>query len=1062
MYKSHNAIAEHQFMPSNTSSPRSIGTANSVMLKCLIVIIAICGVRVKDAIAQTLEDRITSLINQMTTDELIKQLHQEGGFNTADNLRLGIPGFIMSDGPHGVRDGSATSFPVGIGMASMWDVDIAQRIGTAMGKEFRGKGKYQALGPCLDLDRDPRNGRSPESGGEDPYLDAQITTAVVKGIQSTPCIATIKHFNLNHRENGRTSNNVTVTKRMLNEFYGLSFRTAVQQGGAMSVMNAYNLINGQKCAENSELLTSILRTSWGFPYYVVSDWGSIWNSESAIKAGCDVCMGSANYQNDLPGLVQSGAVSVDVLKQAVRRVLRTKILAGMLDYLPAGDGSDVNSAAHQQLCLEAGRKSLVLLKNQNNILPLNKYLGQSVALIGPSAAVCQIDGGGSAYVTPFYRVSPKQGLETKLGLSKVNYLKGCDINTNDTSGFGAARTLAQSSDIVIFCGGLDPSQESEGMDRATGSIDLPGKQQDLINAVASANSNVIVVLYSGGICGISRCVDNVKGLIYAFYPGQESGNALADVLCGDYNPGGKLPVTMPVTDSQLPVWNDDFTGDLGYGYRWFERQGITPLYFFGFGLSYTTFSYSNLQVTPTDATIGQSVTVTVDVTNTGLRAGEEVVQLYLSTVGGSIAMPPKQLKGFKRISLDPAATTTVTFALSADEFYYYNETKGSFDIQAGQYIARAGGSSKSLPVYGMFSLTDGTRKPDLLITNIKMMPPYPQRGEKVVMLATVKNQGIDPVPAGTPVKVSFIVNGQLVNWSDDYIGGIPVGGMALVCANKGPSGSNAWNADTIGSFSVTAVADPENSMSEMSEGNNELTVERQVYPPAPKNLALKKSVIVTSIEAAGLEGSNLVDGIYTTRWSSQFSDPQMVTIDLGDVYSISDIVLYWEAAYAKEYYLRSSVDGTVWVEEKHQTNGSGSVEKIDIGHQARYIRLLGVQRATVYGYSLYEIEVHDGSATGVRLSRPSSVMPTDFSLDANFPNPFNPATTVTVNIPQTAHVSVVVYNYLGKEVAMLMDGTYAAGRYPVHFDASQVSTGIYFCRLYAQGRSWVQKMMMVK
>ncbi|MCX6136170.1 MAG: glycoside hydrolase family 3 C-terminal domain-containing protein [Ignavibacteriales bacterium] len=618
-------------MSPKTSSAPSYSTTNSIMLRCLIGIIAACVVRVSVATAQTLEDRITSLINQMTTDELIKQLHQEGGFNTADNLRLGIPGLIMADGPHGVRDGSATSFPVGIGMASTWDVDLARRIGAAMGEEFRGKGKHQALGPCLDLDRDPRNGRSPETGGEDPFLDAQITTAVVKGIQSTPCIATIKHFNLNHRENGRTSNNVTVTRRMLNEFYGLSFRTAVQQGGAMSVMNAYNLINGEKCAESSELLSSILRSNWGFPYYVVSDWGSIWSSELAIKAGCDICMGSDNYQKDLPGLVQSGAVSLDVLKLAVRRVLRTKILAGLLDYYPAGDGADVNSPAHQQLCLEAGRKSLVLLKNQNNILPLNKYLGQTIALVGPSAAVCQIDGGGSAYVSPFYSVSPKQGLEAKLGAAKVKYARGCAINSNDTSEFQAARAIAQSADIVVFCGGLDPSQESEGMDRATGSIDLPGKQQDLINALAAVNPNIIVVLFSGGICGISRSVDNMKGLIYAFYPGQESGNALADVLCGEYNPGGKLPVTMPASNSQLPVWNDDFTGDLGYGYRWFERQGVTPLYFFGFGLSYTTFSYSNLQVTPTESTIGQSVTVNVDVTNTGLRPGEEVVQLYLST-----------------------------------------------------------------------------------------------------------------------------------------------------------------------------------------------------------------------------------------------------------------------------------------------------------------------------------------------------------------------------------------------------------------------------------------------
>ncbi|MCX6136171.1 MAG: discoidin domain-containing protein [Ignavibacteriales bacterium] len=406
--------------------------------------------------------------------------------------------------------------------------------------------------------------------------------------------------------------------------------------------------------------------------------------------------------------------------------------------------------------------------------------------------------------------------------------------------------------------------------------------------------------------------------------------------------------------------------------------------------------------------------------------------------------------------------TTVTFTLSPDEFYYYNETRGSFDIQAGQYIARVGGSSKSLPVFGMFSLADGTRKPDLLITNIKMMPPYPQRGEKVVILATVKNQGVDPVPAGTPVNVSFIVRGKLTSWSDHYSAGIPVGGMALVCANNGPSGSNAWNADTLGSFSVTAVADPDGRLAETSEANNTLTVERRVYPPAPKNLALKKKVTVTSVEAPGLEGSNLVDGIYTTRWSSQFSDPQMVTIDLGDIYSISDVVLYWEAAYAKEYFLQSSADGNLWIEEKHQTNGAGSVEKIVTGRNARYIRLLGAQRATVYGYSLYEIEVHEGISTGALQPRNPSIVPTEFSLAPNYPNPFNPATTVTVNIPETANIVVTVHNYLGKEVATLLKGTYSAGRYPVLFDASNLCSGVYFCRLQVAGKSWTRKMMMLK
>lgn len=619
--------------------------------------------------AQTIEDRIDTLISTMTMEEKILQLHQEGSMNTANNIRLGIPGFLMDDGPHGVRDGMATSFPVGIGMASTWDIELARRIGEAMGKEFRGKGRNQALGPCLDIDRDPRNGRSPETGGEDPYLCALITTAVVQGIQSTPCIATVKHYNANHREDGRTSNNIIASQRVLHEDAGLAFRTAVQQGSAFCVMNAYNQINSQKCAENYNLLTTILKTHWGFPFYVVSDWASIWNTENAIKAGCDICMGSDDYKNNLPSLVASGAVPQSVIDEAVRRVLRTKILAGILDYQPPGVPSDVNCIAHQQLCLESGRKSLVLLKNQDSILPLNKSTIKSIALIGPSAATLQIDGSGSAYVTPFYTVSPKQGIESKIGASKVLYTKGCDINSSDTSGFAQARSLADSADVVVYCGGLDPSQEGEGFDRVGGLIQIPGVQQNLIDALAMMNKNIIVVVFSGGICGLNA--DNVKGMIQAFYPGQEGGNALADVLFGDYNPGGKLPVSIPFNISQMPPWlqNDNFDTGYGRGYCWYDKTGFVPQFVFGFGLSYTTFSYSNLVIAPQIVAPGQPVSVRVDVSNTGQSAGEEIVQLYLSDTTSSVSMPVKQLKGFKRVAINPGQTSTVSFTLTADELY---------------------------------------------------------------------------------------------------------------------------------------------------------------------------------------------------------------------------------------------------------------------------------------------------------------------------------------------------------------------------------------------------------
>ena len=340
----------------------------------------------------------------------------------------------MADGPHGVRDGLATAYPVGISMAATWDTDLIYRLGISMGKEFRGKGKNQALGPCMDLTRDPRNGRTPETGGEDPFLCASITSSLIKGIQTTGCIATAKHFNGDSQQENRFTNNYIVSQRNLVEHLGVNYRMAVQDAGVLSVMNAYNLINGQKCAENYNLLTNILRNVWGFPYYVVSDWGSIWSSRNAILAGCNICMGSDNYRDDLPVLYATGQISDAAINEAVRVVLRTKILSGMMDYYPEGNPSDVNSTESKDIALESALKSVILLKNTNNILPINKNTVTKIAVIGPSADICQLDGTGSSYVTPFYSVSPRQGLINKLGSEKIVYTKGCDINSTSTCG----------------------------------------------------------------------------------------------------------------------------------------------------------------------------------------------------------------------------------------------------------------------------------------------------------------------------------------------------------------------------------------------------------------------------------------------------------------------------------------------------------------------------------------------------------------------------------------------------------------------------------------------------
>jgi len=1021
--------------------------------------------------AQSLEDRITSILNQMTIDEKILQLHAEGGFNTADNMRLGVPGFVMADGPHGVRDGLATSFPVGIGMAAMWDTAMARRIGVAMGQEFRGKGKHQALGPALDIDRDPRNGRSPETGGEDPYLCAQITTAVVRGMQSTPIIATIKHYNANHRENGRTSNNIIASERVLNEDAGLAFRTAVQMGGAFSVMNAYNLINGQKCAENPNLLTSILRTRWGFPFYVVSDWGSIWNSKNAIAAGCDICMGSDNYKNDLPGLVSTGQIPVQVIDQAVRRVLRTKLLAGVIDFQPPGNPDDVNSVEHQALCREAGRKSLVLLKNEGNVLPLSTSPPKGIALIGPHAATLVVDGSGSAYVTPFFTVSPKQGIEAIIGATKVAYAKGCDINSADTSGFSAAAALAASADVVVFCGGLDGGQEGEGFDRVGGSTILPGKQQDLVNRLAAVNPNVIGVIFSGGVCTLERCVGSFKGLLYAFYPGQEGGTAVAEVLFGLTNPGGRLPVTLPRADGQLPQWNDNLNDDYGCGYRWFDAMGLVPQFAFGYGLSYTSFVYSNLSVSPSSIAPGELVTVSVDVRNAGARKGDEVVQLYLSDVAPFVPMPVKALKGFRRIGLDPGEVRTVSFTITADELYYFNETNAGYEVKPGQVRVRVGGSSDSLPLSGTFTITAGPRKPDLLITKIWSVPPYPVPGQKVLFLATVKNQGSAASLAGVPLKVAFGVNGIPVAVANDFTESIVPGGMALVCGNGAIAGANTWTAAVVGVNTVTAQVDPENFTDECVEGNNSLTSVLTVYEAPLPNLALRKAVSVTSVEGSGYEGKNAVDGNMGTRWSSAFSDPQVLMIDLGATYSIDDVVLYWEAAYAKEYYLRIADGNGPWVDVQHVTSGDGGMDRIVVGANASRIMVLGVQRATQYGYSLYEVVVNGGSATSAGGRR--EALPEGFALDQCYPNPFNPETKIGYRVsggkdgsgvwgPGSSWVRLAVFDVLGREVAVLVNEPKDPGEYAVTFDAKGLPSGVYICRMTAATVNVTRNMILLR
>ena len=441
----------------------------------------------------------------------------------------------------------------------------------------------------------------------------------------------------------------------------------------------------------------------------------------------------------------------------------------------------------------------------------------------------------------------------------------------------------QQRKLLFFFAGLDPSQEGEGLDRVNGSIELPGKQKDLINQLAMVNPNIVVVIVSGGICGVNPFINNIKGLIQAFYPGQEGGNAIAQVLFGDYNPSGKLPVTIPQSDVQLgsEITDFDFTNDYGCGYRWFDEKKYMPEFAFGFGLSYTTFLYSDMQVSPSSASAGTKITVSFNVKNTGTRSGEEVAQCYITKGQSIIQRPLKELKAFKKFNLLPGESKQIVMELSPNELYYYDEAGACYKVESGKYSVMVGGSSDSLPLRGNFSLTSGDEKSDLQIGNVYCIPRYPIAGEKVQFAATIINRGAAASPEGIKHQVNFYVNGTLISLSTELTTAIPAGGMALVNGSAAVNGTYFWNATQTGEYTIEAAVNADKLIPEHYYDNNTKQLSFTVYPPPPVNLALNKTVYASSIEAAGLEGSNVVDGNYSSRWASQFSDPQYLIIDLG-------------------------------------------------------------------------------------------------------------------------------------------------------------------------------------
>lgn len=780
----------------------------------------------------SLDSRINALLGQMSDQEKIDQLF----YKTDGNSRLGIPQFTGSDGPHGIGNKSKgwSCFPVTPAMVATWDPDLIRRVGKAIALEQASRGRHRIAGPTLDLLSDPRNGRAPETIGEDPFLGGRITEGFLQGMNETAVFATIKHYNLNTYETGRQKNNYLTDQRSLVEFWGAHWRRAIQDGGAQSVMCGYNLVNGDKCGENFNLIKTILRDTWGFHGYTMSDWDGFWSTEKAMAAELDFCEGTELYAKDLPARVASGKISATQLDNAVSNVLRTKILSGMTDGQPqVSEAATRDCPDHRALVYESGLKSIVLLKNNNAFLPLDPAL-KSVAVIGPNAANLPLDGHSSSAVVPSYTITLKEGLESALGVDKVRHAKGCDINSTDRSGFDEAIRIARESEVVVFAGGLDSSVEGEEYfikgDRLTGSTALPGAQNDLINALAAANPNIVLVVITGGPCAVNPVVGNVKGLLHAIYPGQEGGRAIADILIGHENPCGKLPYTIPKNDSQLPPRDNDFTDvvSTGIGYRWYDQQKMQPEYAFGSGLSYTTFEYANLRVSPDDAAAGQPITIEADVTNTGKRAGEEVAQFYLSTDGITppVAMPVKQLRGFSKVSIQPGQTRRVRFALTPDELYIYDSAQARYRVPTGSYTVHVGGASDRLPLSAKLSISAAAERPDLMVTNIRTIPAFPVEGDMVLFVASLLNRGTGPSPADKPLSVSFSVNGKPVSASPEIRKSIAAGGMAQVCG----TGSTAHWTAMPGTYSVKAEVDSSGMIAEIIETNNTTTSLRTVRP----------------------------------------------------------------------------------------------------------------------------------------------------------------------------------------------------------------------------------------
>jgi len=797
-----------------------------------------------------IDKRVDAILAKMTLEDKIDYIGGVDEMFIRGYPQYGIPRLKMSDGPLGVRTwGPSTAYPAGIAMAASWDTALVERVGTMLGRDARARGVNFLLAPGVNIYRAPMNGRNFEYFGEDPYLTARMAVAYIEGVQSQSVIATVKHYLGNNSEWGRMRISSDIDERTMREIYLPAFEAAVKEAKVGAIMDAYNLVNGLHMTENGFLNSGIAKQEWGFDGILMSDWGATHTAVEAADAGLDLEMPSGRYMNraNLLPAIQQGAVTTDVINDKVRRILRKAIQFGFFDRDQTDKSIPLDNPAARAVALEAARGSMVLLKNEGNLLPLQADKLKTIAVIGPNAAVAVTGGGGSSQVQPFSAVSFLDGVKKLVGSrAEVIYASGLTLPfevsqttqfftdqsrgepglkgeyfdhrfqgspalvrtdrqihfrftksykeggadhfvvrwtgyyfPNEPGAFGfhiaadngyrvyvddrliaqkwygqplipapmalamtegphkivleaikfgddvgmdfgiapanngdleRAKDAATKADVVILCVGFDASTEGEGADRTFG---LPPGHDALIQYILAANKKTVVVLTAGGAVDMTGWIEKTPALVHTWYPGEEGGTALAQILFGQYSPSGKLPASFERRWEDNATFNSyydpagtnrvSYSEGLFLGYRRFDKVKVKPLFPFGYGLSYTTFQYGNLRVAAADAGDDLAV-VRFDIKNTGGREGAEIAQLYVGDKHSPIERPVKELKGFAKVSLKPGETKTVRLTLDRRAFSYFDPKEHKWKAEPGDFSILVGSSSAKIELEGKFTL----------------------------------------------------------------------------------------------------------------------------------------------------------------------------------------------------------------------------------------------------------------------------------------------------------------------------------------------------------------------